>query len=908
MTALGVDRLELLLSACGGAQGDFNLQTGEVRFSDRWFEMLGHQATPLAVEDMAAWDRLCHPDDLSKLGEAREQLARGETDRLHVEARMRHGHGQWRHIEVFGSVLSRNDADRVGWVTTIQFDRTDEREEEQRWRTRADMSADWYWQTDAQHRVSRYEAGPRWVDPISKARFLGLRRDQFQGIEAPPGGWEAFYAVLDRHEPFKGLGYTLLTQDGSAQMWVEIDGRPLFDADGRFLGYEGVGRDVTETQRTAAALRRSLDMVDALFESIPVPVVQKDLQGRYSRVNRAFGELFEVDAAAVLGGQANVLMDNASSLVHTRADEHLLSHGDGRLQYEACQTLHSGTVIDTLVTKSVIKDRLGRTTGLVASLVDITAMKRFERALAEAKAAAEAASDAKSAFLSTMSHEIRTPINGVLGMAELLGRTRLDAEQARMVEVILESGRGLLHVIDGVLDFSKIEAGKMQLEPEPARLEAIVESVCDALEPLAAQNNVCLRPWTSPQADECVMVDPTRMRQILLNLIGNAIKFGAGTDDAPLSVWVRVTREGTTTRLSVIDQGIGMGVDQQARLFSPFTQGDTSTTRRYGGTGLGLAICKRLVEAHGGRIELESAPGQGARFDVWLPLPAHALARPSTDAVLEGLNCIVHDGDTAHGDEDIARWLSDAGASVHPVASMPEMAAAATELQAPLIVVSARSETVLAQYSSTGLPVVWISHGHHAQPAPAGDKRLTIGRRRHWPLLRSVARAAGRQVAAGEFAPTLFSIPLQAGPRRRVLVAEDDPINQLVIQQQLDVLGYDVVVAGDGELAMRLWRDGGFDMLLTDLHMPSIDGFELAAAIRREERELGQPARIPILALTASVMAAEAQQARQAGIDHCLKKPVQMSVLYETIHALMGRTGPAFAEDLRQDEPPRANR
>ncbi len=898
-TAVGEapDRLDLLLDACEAGDGEWNLQTGEVRFSERWTGMLGYATADLAPLILARWDAMCHPDDWLKLLVARDAVLSGHTDRWRVESRMRHRNGQWRCLEVRAVVMSRDAEGRPEWMCGAQFDNTAAREDEQRWRARADMSADWYWQSDEQHRVTRYEAGPRWADPQSRARFIGLRRNEFERVQPPSIGWDGFHAVLDQQRSFVGLGYGLLGDDQRLQTWVEIDGRPLFDAEGRFKGYEGIGRDVTQAQKAAIALRHSLEMIDLLFESIPVPVAQKDLAGRYTRVNRALCELFGVDPIQVLGQPTSALVSEASRAQHEAADQQLLRQGSGQLCYEARQRLRDGRHLDTLVTKSVLKDSDGVVIGLVATLVDISEMKRVERDLAEAKAAAESASEAKTTFLSTMSHEIRTPINGVMGMAEVLGRSLLDPEQSRMVQVILESGRGLLSVIDGVLDFSKIEAGKLQLEAEPVALEALTESVCDALEPLAQQNHVHLRPWVSIEVGQGVLADPTRLRQLLFNLIGNAIKFGAGQPGAPLPVDVRVWREDGLTCLRVSDQGIGMSADQLARLFSPFMQADASTTRRYGGTGLGLAICKRLVEAQAGRIEVHSTPGQGTRIEVRLPLPTGVLpapysAGPHESSLLAGVVCLLDAGEddtrSTHGSDDIHQWLYRAGARLVRVDGLTALGPVHSTPDAPAVLVrlGARSAGRPA-LSDTALPVVRIVPGDALAPDLAAAGQPVVGRRRRWAVVQAVAHAAGRTLPA----PTPTATPpaplAPPGPLRRVLVAEDDPINQLVIQRQLSLLGFDVVVVGDGARAFALWREGDFSLLLTDLHMPALDGFALAAAVRRDERERVLPRRTPILALTASAFVSEARQATEAGIDDVLTKPVQMAVLQASLIRLM---------------------
>jgi PAS domain S-box-containing protein len=628
-------------------------------------------------------------------------------------------------------------------------------------------------------------------------------------------------------------------------------------------------------------------------------VVQKDLEGRYTRVNQAFCEQFRIERSDVLGHTAERVVPDEAAQRHMRIDAELIKRGSGAVQYDIRQHMPDGRQVDTLVTKAVLNGPQGEPIGLVCTVVDISALKQVERDLAEAKEAAEAASAAKTVFLSTMSHEIRTPINGVLGMAELLARRSSDAEQSRMVQVILESGRGLLRVIDDVLDFSKIEAGKLLFEPEGVELECLVDGVCDALEPLAARQFVCLRPFVSPLIDHEVEVDRLRLRQILFNLVGNAIKFGAGRSGAPLEVQVRLWPEPGLIRLSVSDQGVGMDAATLGALFTPFTQADASTTRRFGGTGLGLAICKRLIEAQGGRIEVRSALGQGACFDVALPLSPRAPRIQDGPPPLDGAEVTVwgpSDTDALSHAEDLHAWLAHAGASVRRIARLDELGHATGRSPRPAVVVWAGA-TAAAPTGRLGDGVHLISLASQGQGLEtcAGSLVSTVPRWRRRAVLQAVADALGRVGAMFADPPDSDASLPRASRPVRVLVAEDDLVNQLVIQSQLAVMGHEAVVAADGDQAWDLWREGNFGLLLTDLHMPVLDGFELARRIRAAELGQGGLDRLPIIALTASALQSEARQARLAGIDQCLTKPVQVSVLQAALQSWLPselETGP----------------
>ncbi|MEP6739028.1 MAG: ATP-binding protein [Caldimonas sp.] len=533
--------------------------------------------------------------------------------------------------------------------------------------------------------------------------------------------------------------------------------------------------------------------------------------------------------------------------------------------------------------------------GLVALFSGVLRRSRAERKQAEE------ASSAKSAFLAAMSHEIRTPMNGVIGMVEVLAQSRLNDDQADAVRTIRASGFSLLRIIDDILDFSKIEAGRLELEREPVELAELIEGVSNTLLPLAHGKNVDLSLFIGPRLPHQVWSDATRMRQVLYNLMGNAIKFSAGRPDREGRVSVRVDVVGDAPErlmLRIADNGIGMAPATISRLFTAFAQAEASTTRRFGGTGLGLAICKRLVILMGGEIDVHSALDEGSTFTVSLPLEAVADAT-RLYPTLAGLLCVVIGADRSAEDlalrDDQRVYLEHAGARVHMV---PDLAAAklvAMDHDKSVVILNTRrgvasDDPLDSAFRAARNPRhLLIARGPRSgarEPAPA---LVTLDGNclRRSALLNAVAIAAGqtppvvaRADGAEDYLAERAAPPTVDEARdqgRLILIAEDDEINQKVVLRQMEILGYAAEVAGDGVEALKRWRAGRYGLLLSDLNMPEMDGYTLAATIRADEAAhdyIGR--RIPILALTANAFRSEALQAQAAGMDEYLTKPLQL--------------------------------
>jgi signal transduction histidine kinase/CheY-like chemotaxis protein len=476
---------------------------------------------------------------------------------------------------------------------------------------------------------------------------------------------------------------------------------------------------------------------------------------------------------------------------------------------------------------------------------------RFARDSAiDAQRDAESANQAKSTFLATVSHEIRTPMNGVLGMIDVLERSPLSVEQREALGTVRYSASTLLRIIDDILDFSKIEAGRLDLESIEFSTVELIEGVAETLAPQAAAKGLKLAAYVAAGVPDRVTGDPLRLQQILFNLLGNAIKF-TETGSVRLSL---ETAGGQALCIKVADTGIGLSREQQSRLFQPFVQADSSTTRRFGGTGLGLSIVRRLAEAMQGGIDVLSEPGEGATFMVTIRLGEASPAPPRAELALQGLRLglALPDADEARA---IARYLEDAGARV-----------------------------VLADPGAgfTGIQIDGLAGDVQLSDGPATpDAAAAGGLPRPWrrdALIRAVARAAGRTPVVAAVPVARAAAPLNG----RVLVVDDNSVNRKILARQLELAGASTDSAAGGEEALELWRKGGYDLVLADLQMPTMDGFELARRIRQSEAA-ERRARTPILAVTASALEEQEQKSRAAGMDGFITKPIGIEQLKATL-------------------------
>ena len=692
------------------------------------------------------------------------------------------------------------------------------------------------------------------------------------------------------------------------------------------------GRDITNSKIAERALRETDAFLQAIIDNLPVGVFVKDATpadfGTFRLWNRSAESMLGFDAEQVVGKNDRDVYPAAQAELFRQADEQVMA-GGVRLEMpdEIADHGRGPRILRKVKVPIFGKDHEPRY--LLGIAEDVTERRRATEELRRAKEEAEKANLAKSAFLAAMSHEIRTPINGIIGMIEVLSQAAdLPAQQRDMVDTVRESAFSLLSIIDSILDFSKIEAGMLDLERVPVCMSKIVESAAETLAPIADKKKIELVLFCDPRIPDSLYSDPVRLRQILINLGGNALKFTPSNPSRPGRVVLRADLESMSleraqVQVRVVDNGIGMSPQTLARLFQPFTQAESSTTRRFGGTGLGLSISRRIAEAMGGLIVVESETGKGTTFSVRLGFDI-APAPVSTERRFD-----LHDLDVIviSQQPDIAdiltHYISHGGARVSRFAGIEEAeqflaAAPADHHKWVIVVVDSEGNKPRAQAlqqwfrAHPFLPevrFVVVARGRRRKARMDGTDTITLDSNamRRAALLRAVAVAAGRaslevplRESSGVAAPVQApSVEEAEAAGRLILVAEDNLTNQKVLQHQLRLLGHVAEMTADGREALARWRSGRFGLVLTDCHMPELDGFDLARAIRREQQG---DRRVPVIAVTANALKGEAERCLAAGMDDYLTKPIQLAVLRAALAKWLPAQPQAATSDARAPE------
>jgi PAS domain S-box-containing protein len=683
--------------------------------------------------------------------------------------------------------------------------------------------------------------------------------------------------------------------------WVAATIVPLLDGSGLPTEYIAIRTDITARKDAETKLAEQLHFSKQLMDAIPLPIYYKGTDGRYLGCNRAFADLLGIeDIDAWLGTSVLQLpIGKEIAELHYRKDQELFAHA-GTQSYEVPKIRIGDRELSLRYHKASLTRADGGISGLIGAMIDLTDRYRWEEGLIIARDAAEAASRAKSDFLANMSHEIRTPMNGIIGMTDLALDTALDEEQREYLQIVKSSSEALLTVINDILDFSKIEAGKLAIEAVAFDMQRTVEETLKTLALRTHEKGLELICDIAAELPARVVGDPGRLRQIVLNLVGNAIKF---TEQGEIVVRVAVDSldgQRATIRVAVSDTGIGIATEKQAHIFDAFAQEDTSTTRKYGGTGLGLTISNRLVQLMGGRLWVESEPGHGSTFFFTLDLGVELTAQPAAQlASLDGRHALVID-DNAVNREVLVRLLQrwgmtaeavDSGtAAIGLLAADPLPGVVLLDMHMPDMDGFAVGEWIRAQDRLQNLPVLMLSSG-----AMRGDAQRCrdIGLDGYFPkpvaeeeLHAALGKLFG-QARSAEAPAELITRHQQRDrqPALDVLLVEDNPVNQQLAQRLLEKWGHRVTLAANGQLALDAIVLRTFDVALMDMQMPVMSGIEATREIRRREAAAGRPP-LMIIAMTANAMQGDREACLEAGMNDYIAKPIKAADLAQKLGAI----------------------
>ncbi len=693
---------------------------------------------------------------------------------------------------------------------------------------------------------------------------------------------------------------------GGPRHWIDRIKAPIRDADGNIVGVLVLFWDVTARERAEQALDLERNLLNALLDTIPDSLYFKDRESRFLRISRAQAGRFGLANPEDAIGKSDADIFTEEHARQAMADERRIME-TGQPMVARVEKLTWPDRDDTWVssTKMPLRDNDGQIVGTFGISRDITELKRTQVELSKARDIADAANRAKSEFLANMSHEIRTPMNAIIGITELLLDTQLTPSQREYLRMVYESGELLLTLLNDILDFSKIEAGRLELDCAPFEIR---ESLGDTLKSLAlrAHNKGLELAFSMDQDVPKILVgDVVRLRQIVVNLVGNAIKFTA-VGEVVLNVRCESQiQDQTTLVFSVSDTGIGIPPDKHQRIFEEFEQADSSTTRTYGGTGLGLAISTRLVKLMGGTIWVESEPGRGSTFSFRATfseadVPSENIG--SRSIIITDMPALIVD-DNATNRRILFDLLTNWGMK-------PTLASSAGEA-ITLMQDAARNDRPfriglldvnMPEFSGFDL-ASWIRGDRMLAETPLviltsasrpGDIERAVALRIASSLLKPVKQSELFNSIVSAVCVTSKhdeeKQPINAGKiskfdSLRVLLAEDNIVNQRLAVGVLSKLGCIVTVAGNGRIAVNEFERKEFDVVLMDVQMPDMDGFQATQTIRQREKISGR--HIPIIAMTAHAMQGDRERCLAAGMDDYLSKPVRIRDLGDTLSQVL---------------------
>lgn len=896
-----IPRLELALDAAEVGVWDLDLVNNELHWDERMYQLYGIEASDFSGA-YEAWEDGLHPDDLER---ARSEFGGSvaESRNFNSEFRVRWPNGEIHHIEAHGQILKDAEGNSLRMIGT-NVDITDRKLAEQELTKLSRIAS----QTDNAVIVCDIAGKIEWVNE-SFTKITGYTIEEslgkkpgelLQGKDTDPETINAMREALTNRQPFhvEVLNYT----KDKIPYWLDLRCTPMYNEQGILQGFMAIEMDITEQKTTQNALARQQEMLESMSEQGRIGAWEVDVLNDtviWSDMTKKIHEVPE-DYVPKLETGINFYKEGYSRDIITQAVTEAIETGkpwDVELQLV---TATGKELWVAAMGQAEFKN--GQCVRLFGSFQDIDQRKKTEIEFITAKEAAEAATRAKSEFLASMSHEIRTPMNGVLGMVGLLLRSELTTKQKKFADIAQSSAQSLLTLINDILDFSKIETGKLDFENRVIHLQTFYEEFIDTMAYQAHSKGLDLILDTLALEQTEVEGDPLRLRQILTNLVGNAVKFTKEGE-----VIVRVSSSSDTTddmklTCEIIDTGIGIPEEKQKNIFDSFTQADASTTRDFGGTGLGLSIAKRLCELMDGGIELTSGLNKGSSFKFTVSLKATAKKNSKSHLHLDQLPVVIIDPNQSSRDV-IQQQLTHWDANTKAFASFQQFSAESTsaleQLESPLVIFDLSHNTlkdeedlktlrahptfcdsvVIAMskvnndYDDTHWKDLGIST-NITKPVTVSNLQRGIKSGLNSHCSNVVNQDSTKDENGDEAQPVLQT--------KHLLIVEDSYFNQILIQELIQDIGYTCELANNGKEALERLQNSSnsrpFDLVLMDCQMPIMDGYEATLAIREGQCGSFYQA-IPIIALTANAMRGDKENCLKHGMDAYLPKPIEPEAL-----------------------------
>ncbi|NEX17063.1 MAG: hypothetical protein C1943_10640 [Halochromatium sp.] len=888
---------------------EWRIDTGETHFNERWAEILGYSLKELSPVSIETWLSLAHPDDLTESQALLKRHFRGESDLYECEARMRHKDGHWVWVLDIGKVARWSQDGQPLSMSGIHQDITQRRQAEiavAQYRRQLETlignlpgiafrcrnDDDWTMEFMSEQTLALTGYAP--------AELIGNRQTSFAALIEPDDRervWSQVQQALATRQAHD-IEYRIRDREQRVH-WVMERGIGIWAADGSLEALEGFITDITERYQAQARLTRSEARLSALIDNAPIGIALVGADRRAILVNRALTAFLGRSAAEL----ADLRFEEFTHPEDREKDVQLfgeLMRGERTFYALSKRYLRpDGSEVRGSLRVTLMPAAEGEPFLPLVMVEDISEQQRAEEERI-ARESAESANRAKSEFLANMSHEIRTPMNAILGMTHLALQNALDAKQRNYIEKAYRSAEALLGILNDILDFSKIEAGRLTLEQVEFSLDQVFGNLATVIGFKAEHKGLELIFDLPPELPSALVGDPLRLGQILTNLANNAVKF---TEQGEIIIGTEVLAQDAETchlHFIVRDTGIGLSAEQQAKLYQPFSQADTSTTRRYGGTGLGLTISKDLCELMGGAIWVESRLGVGSSFHFTAQIgKQQGIPRQAPIALheLAALRVLVVD-DNASAREILSAMLTSLGLQVESVASGDgalQRLRETTDLydlmlldwKMPGLDGLATARAILARTDSSPPPALLMVTAYGREEAMAAAEDLDICGFLTKPatpseLLDAISHALGRQLTPAprprkrHDASATDIARLQGA---KVLLVEDNAINQELALELLTSNGLRVEVVNDGQEALARLEQASFDGVLMDCQMPVMDGYEATRRLRQDPRF----AELPVIAMTANALAGDREKVLAAGMNDYVAKPVNVSVLFQTL-------------------------